>query len=222
MTVPTPSSPQHGRSQPSQPYDPWAHHPPEGEGPGGPVDSAPPETPGRGELRDVLLVAFLVSLAGVALGLLWLWLAPRVPYISDGEKAYLRNGESQEAIGVDGTFALLALGVGAVTGLLVFLARRSGGMGMVIGLALGGLLGSVLAWRLGVWLGPGQDLSARAEAAGRGGVFDGPLELAATVALLCWPLAALATHLVATAFFGPRDPAPQPQPYPQWGPPPAP
>jgi hypothetical protein len=163
-------------------------------------------THGRGELRDVLLAALPVAAAGVALGLLWLWLAPTVPYISDGENAFPRNTESEGAIGIDGTFTLLALAAGALSGLLVFLARRQGGVGMVIGLAAGSLLGSLLGWQLGEWLGSEQDLAARAREVGRGGVFEGPLELAATVALLAWPLAALGTHLVLTALFGPREP----------------
>lgn len=189
--------------------------------PGAPQKPESGGTPERGDLRDVLLVALAVTVAGVVLGLLWWQLAPTVRYISDGQNAFPRNSEGEEAIGVDGTFTLLAVAVGVVTGLLVFLFRRRGGIGVVVGLALGALLGSLLAWRLGVWLGPAQDVAAQARSVGRGGTFDAPLELAATVALLAWPLAALATHLIVTAAFGPRDPEPQPPAHPQWGPPPA-
>ncbi|MFE5869162.1 hypothetical protein ACFQ6V_10970, partial [Streptomyces roseifaciens] len=67
-----------------------------------------------------------------------------------------------------------------------------------------------VAWRVGTALGPTTDVVAAARAAGRGVVFDAPLKLAAKGALLAWPLAAMAVHLLLTALFGPRDPEPEP------------
>ncbi|MEE1942241.1 hypothetical protein V1L54_23040 [Streptomyces sp. TRM 70361] len=234
MTAPTPPPSHHG---PSRDYDPWTSPPPGAAASGGPGDTGGPgpggetgglrrsgaETGGvevRREVRDAVPVAVAVAVAGVALGLLWLWLAPRIPLVSDGTAVYLRDSEGEETVGADGTFVLLALGVGALTGAAVFLARRRGGIGTVIGLALGAVLGSVLAWRLGVQLGPEQDVVARAGEVGRGEVFDAPLELKAKGALLAWPFAALLVHLGLTALFGPRDPGPEPFPHPGWGPPP--
>ncbi|NNG89849.1 hypothetical protein DEH18_08955 [Streptomyces sp. NHF165] len=159
----------------------------------------------RRELRDAALVAVAVTVLGVLLGLLWLWLAPRVPLYTDGRAVYLKDPEGEESIGADGTFALLGVVFGVVTGLILFLVRRRGGVGLVAGLAVGGLLGSVLAWRLGVWLGPETDLVAAARAAGRNATFDAPLKLAAKGVLLAWPFAGLLVHLIATALFGPRD-----------------
>lgn len=150
-----------------------------------------------------------MTVSGVALGLLWLWLAPRVPLISDSTAVFLSDSEGEEAIGADGTFVLLALAFGAVSAALVFWFQRRGGIALVVGLALGGLLGSLLAWRLGVWLGPTQDVVAHARAVGKGVVFDAPLQLRAKGALLAWPLGAMAVHLGLTAMFGPRDPEPE-------------
>lgn len=162
----------------------------------------------RRELRDAALWGLAVAVAGVVLGLLWLWLAPRVPLVNDGRAVYLKDPEGEEAMGADGTFVLLGLAFGVVSGLVVFLFRRSGGVGLVVGLAVGGLLGSVLAWRLGVWLGPDTDLVAAAKAAGKGATFDGPLKLQAKGALLAWPLLAVGMHLLLTALFGKHDPDP--------------
>lgn len=168
-------------------------------------------------MRDLALVAALVTAVGVVLGLLWWWLAPSVVYLSDGERAFLRNSEGEDTVSVDGAFALIAAGLGLLTGLLVFLFRRTGGINIVVGLALGSLLAGLVGWQLGGLLGPSGDLGARAAEAGRGGTFDGPLELNATIALLVLPLAALLAHLLVTSLFGPRDPGPVPTTYPDWG-----
>ncbi|MFC1227495.1 MULTISPECIES: AAA family ATPase [Streptomyces] len=172
----------------------------------------------RTELREAAVTAVAVTLGGVLLGVLWWWLAPRVPLVGDvaGDSwvVYLKDTEGEQAIGVDGTFALLAPAFGAVSALAVFLVRRRGGVPLVVALGVGGLLGSLLAWRLGVWLGPAQDVIARAREVGKGVTFDAPLELNAKGALLAWPFAALAVHLGLTALFGPRDPEPDSGPHP--------
>ncbi|GAB3178211.1 hypothetical protein GCM10027162_28810 [Streptomyces incanus] len=166
------------------------------------------------ELREAAVTAVAVTLGGVLLGVLWWWLAPRVPLVGDvvGDNwvVYLKDTEGEQAIGVDGTFTLLALGFGAVSALAVFLVRRRGGVPLVVALGVGGLLGSLLAWRLGVWLGPAQDVIAQARDVGKGVTFDAPLKLSAKGALLAWPFAGLVVHLGLTALFGPRDPDPCP------------
>ncbi|MEU6924038.1 ABC transporter permease [Streptomyces sp. NPDC046631] len=203
--------------QPSS-NDPW-QTPPNWGGPGGShligahqpggLPGAPEEKALAPELRRAAVVALLLTVCGVALGFLWLWLAPRVPLISDSTAVFLNDSEGEEAIGADGTFVLLGLAFGAVSAALVFWFQRRGGIALVVALALGGLLGSLLAWRLGVWLGPTQDVVAHARAVGKGVVFDAPLQLRAKGALLAWPLGAMAVHLALTALFGPRDPEPE-------------
>ncbi|RVU15707.1 DUF2567 domain-containing protein [Streptomyces antnestii] len=178
-----------------------------------PSGSLPPHTqedgPGmRTELREAAVVTVGVALCGLLLGALWLWLAPHVPLIADAQAVYLKDTEGEQAVGVDGTFTLLGLAFGAVSAVVVFLWRRRGGVPLVVALAVGGLLGGLLAWRFGVWLGPTQDVAAHAKAVGKGVTFDAPLELKAKGALLAWPLAALIVHLGLTGLFGPRDPDP--------------
>ncbi|MFJ8789670.1 AAA family ATPase [Streptomyces sp. NPDC102462] len=166
----------------------------------------------KSEVREAVVVTVAVALCGVLLGLLWWWLAPHVPLVGDqvGKNwvVYLKDSEGEQAIGVDGTFTLLALAFGVVSAVVVFLARRRGGIPLVVGLAVGGLLGSLLAWRLGVWLGPTQDVIAHAKSVGKGVTFPAPLKLGAPGVLLAWPVAALVVHLGLTALFGPRDPDP--------------
>ncbi|MQY33116.1 hypothetical protein SRB17_10760 [Streptomyces sp. RB17] len=162
------------------------------------------------ELRDAAVITVAVALGGVLFGLLWWWLAPQVPLVGDvvdkSWVVYLKDSEGEQAVGVDGTFALLGLGFGLVSAVVVSLLRRRGGVPVVVALGLGALLGSVLAWRLGVWLGPTSDVLAHAKQVGKGVTFSAPLKLGAKGALLAWPLGALLVHLGLTALFGPRDP----------------
>lgn len=162
------------------------------------------------ELREAAVITVALALGGVLLGLLWWWLAPHVPLIGDEVDknwvVYVKDTEGEQAVGVDGTFILLGLAFGLVSAVVVFLLRRRGGVPLAVALGLGGLLGSLLAWRLGVWLGPESDVLAHAQAVGKGVTFSAPLELSAKGALLAWPLAGLLVHLGLTALFGPRDP----------------
>ncbi|MEU6625749.1 DUF2567 domain-containing protein [Streptomyces litmocidini] len=185
-------------------------------------DQPPPPPPPLGPAGDPItaaevvqgvLVTLLSAVAGALLGVLWLNLAPRVLLISDGKGVYLRNSEGEQAIGADGTFVLLALAFGAAAALAVFLLRRRGGVPLVLGLALGGGLGSLIAWGIGTHFGPTDDVVAHAKAVGPNVAFEAPLELnLGAAAMLAWPLAAMIVHLALTAAFGPRDPEPEP-----WG-----
>jgi hypothetical protein len=173
----------------------------------------------RTELRDAAVTTVAVAVSGVLLGVLWWWLAPSVPLVGDlvdkSWVVYLKDSEGEQAIGVDGTFTLLSLALGLLSALVVFVLRRRGGVPVVVALGVGSLLGSLLAWRLGVWLGPAQDVIAHAREVGRGTTFPAPLKLGAKGALLTWPIAALLVHLGLTSLFGPRDPEPYPYPYEQ-------
>ncbi|MFG2371641.1 DUF2567 domain-containing protein [Streptomyces sp. NPDC048504] len=216
MTAPlTPPPPPRDQS----PHDAW--QPPGASGdPGAGYPAYPPQEASYGQdgpaIRTELVEAVVVTVAsavgGVLLGVLWWWLAPHVPLVGDvvdkSWVVYLKDSEGEQAVGVDGTFTLLAVAFGVVSALVVFLLRRRGGVPLVAALALGGLLASFLAWRLGMWFGPTKDVLAHAKAVGKGVTFSAPLKLGAKGALLAWPVAALVVHLGLTALFGPRDPEP--------------
>ncbi len=180
--------------------------------PPGPDDGTEDHTVAR-DLRDGLIVAVLVTVCGLVLGGLWLWFAPRVPLISDGSAIYLKDSEGEQAIGADGWFTLLGLGMGVLTAAGVYLWRRTGGIVLVVALAVGGVLASILAWRLGVHLGPTSNVIAHAKQVGVNKVFDGPLQLHAKGALLAWPVASMAVYLGLTSLFTPED---APRPVAQW------
>ncbi|MPY58867.1 AAA family ATPase, partial [Streptomyces spongiae] len=185
---PPPNEPSHDQA-PLSSHSPWQASPVPGVAAYG--QDGEQDGPGmKTEVRQAAIIMVGVALAGALLGVLWWWLAPHVPLVSDGGAVYLRDTEGEQAVGVDGTFTLLALGFGAVSALVVFLVRRRGGVPLVVALAVGGLLGSLLAWRLAVWLGPEQDVAAHAKEVGEGVTFSAPLKLGAKGALLAWPLAA--------------------------------
>ncbi|MFJ3159458.1 DUF2567 domain-containing protein [Streptomyces kanasensis] len=221
MTAPLPPS-----QQPASEHVPndTPSTPPHGDAPGGPAawpqrSPAPSPHPyakdeeaapdAATEVRQGAVVLLAVAVAGFALGLLWLWLAPRIPLVSDGTAVLLTDSEGEGAVGTDGVFLLLGLAFGAVSAPAVFLLQRRGGIAVVVGLALGGVLGSVLGWGTGTLLGPTHDVVARARAVGEGVTFDAPLELHAYGVLLAWPVAAMAVHLALTALFTPREPEPE-------------
>lgn len=168
----------------------------------------PPEKLTPADIRDGAAVALAVGVAGLLLGALWVWLAPRVQYVSNGEAVFLRNSESEARIGSDGTFFLLAAGLGLLSAVGTFLWRRRGGVPLVIGLAVGSGFAALVGWRFGLWLGASADLATAARAAGKGVPFDAPLQLLAHGALLAWPMTAVLVHLALTALWSPRDPAP--------------
>ncbi|MFF5854142.1 AAA family ATPase [Streptomyces sp. NPDC012751] len=208
MTAPlTPPPPPHDDS----PNEVWQASPPAGAPAGSEYEQDGPGM--RTEVREAAVITVAVALGGVLLGLLWWWLAPHVPLVGDeidkNWVVYLKDTEGEQAVGADGTFTLLGLGFGLVSAVVVFLLRRRGGVPLAVALGVGSLLGSLLAWRLGMWLGPDSDVLAHAQAVGKGVSFAAPLKLSAKGALLAWPLAALLAHLGLTALFGPRDPEPR-------------
>ncbi|BBA96745.1 hypothetical protein RVR_2193 [Actinacidiphila reveromycinica] len=214
---PRPEGPQHPQGpQDRQDSDgPWPAPSSAGTGTGA-VLAPEPAGPGRDTvrtaLRNGLVVAVLVAVCGIILGLFWLWLSPRVPMVSDGQAVYLKDTEGEEAVGGDGTFVVIALILGALTAAAVFWRYRRGGVGVVLGLAVGGAVASVIGWRLGVWLGPTTDIIAHAKQVGPKVVFDGPLKLRAKVAIVVWPAAAMLVHSALTYAFGLREDSPRESP----------
>ncbi|MEV0369504.1 ABC transporter permease [Streptomyces sp. NPDC050636] len=211
-----PEEPQHPFAAPAaggSPADPGAyasHRPSEDDG-------SPDHLPDHArELRESAVIALAVAVSGALLGVLWAWLAPHVPLIADSKSVYLKNTEGEEAIGADSVFVLLAIGFGLLSAGVVFFFRRRGGIPLVVALAVGGVLGAILAWQLGMWLGPTEDVVAHAEQVGPGVPFDSPLRLGAKGALLAWPITSMLAQLLLTALFAPHDPEPTARVVPDW------
>ena len=166
----------------------------------------PLTTDGRRELRTAALVVGWSALAGLPVGLVW-WLVaplPRIAKRADG--LYRAGGEGNEAaIAADGWFAVLAVLAGVVIALVVYLLTRPGRVLPLVGLAVGGLLGAVVAWRFGALLGRAP-IEATARGLEVGARFDGPLDVSALGVLLAWPLAAVITYFAVSAGSETGDP----------------
>jgi hypothetical protein len=139
----------------------------------------------RRRLPRDLVVVHLV--AAVAVGLAWWQLAPVLQYTVFGGQGFIVDEvQTVQVVAGDGTFALLAVAAGVACA-AVLLLRGHDGPGLALGVAVGGLLGSLLAWGLGTTLGPGRLADLVAAASDGDVVTPGP-ELLAYGALLVWPI----------------------------------
>ena len=170
--------------------------PPPG-GPASPLTAAtrPGRPPGRGLLAAVLIVAGS-AVVGLAGGLLWAAVAPRVQYQMYTLKpptAYATNPETSAFIAADGWYCFIALAGGALIGLLAYLfaIRRYGALPMA-----GAIAGAVGAAFVAQWLGHeasgGPGFNALLARSKPGTYLYAPISLGSHGALAFWPLAAAA------------------------------
>jgi hypothetical protein len=156
----------------------------------------------RAELGLGAVVAAYSTVVGGAVGLIWQAGAPRVhlgPAINGNEAA------AKPLIGDDVHLGLLGIAAGVIVAVIVLLVARdrARGPGAVLGLAVGGVLGALVAARVGnvarhedmvralAALIPGVSHSESASLLGYFG-----FRLRATGLLMMWPIAAVVIHLV--------------------------
>jgi len=152
---------------------------------------------GPAHQRAAALVTVLSSAVGVLVGLAWWLLTPLARLENRADGVFAVGLREEAAVAADGWFAACAVVAGAVTAALVaFLVHQR--LAGLAGVAIGGVLGSVLAWRLGSLLGP-PSIEASAVSARVGARFDGPLDLSALGVLLAWPMAATVVYFAIVA-----------------------
>jgi len=157
----------------------------------------------RGALGTVLAATVVCLLLGPPLGLAWWIVAPTAQAIVQDGAASLADPETSAFIAADGWFAILGTLTGGLSAGLVFRRHRKQGVAAVIGLAVGAVLASLLAWRLGHLLGP-EELPPRARSAADGTTLEGPLDLRALGVLFAWPIAAVSGFLSLTVALEPH------------------
>lgn len=163
----------------------------------------------RGDVIAGAIVLGVCLVVGAAAGAVWYAIAPGIPKIIVDHTEYLRpNAQSESEIARDGWFAVIGIVVGLVLAGLAFWKGRRLGIGVAVGLGVGGLLGSYLAYKVGAALGPNTFGSELLERDGRI-EFDEPLRIQAMGVIYLWPMTSLILFLCLNAGFGPRDPAPK-------------
>jgi hypothetical protein len=144
-----------------------------------------------------------LAVVGTAVAPLWVHLAPRLAFrVDQPGRALPVIPEAEEYIGADGRFVFITLVVGLLAGLACWLVRRSRGPLVLLALAVGGLLGAVITWRLGMRIGTGYQ-PADLQHVGR--IVYQPLTLRAKSALVVEPVAAVLAYLLGVGFAARND-----------------
>jgi hypothetical protein len=148
-------------------------------------------------LLAVVLILAGSAVIGIAGGLVWAAVAPRVQYrmfaLKPEPTAYATNPETSAFIAADGWYCLIALVGGALIGLLAYLfaVRRFGALAMA-----GAVAGSIAAAFIAKWLGHqasgGPGFNKLLATSKPGTYLYAPISLGSHGALAFWPLAAAA------------------------------
>ncbi len=148
---------------------------------------------------SAVLIAGLISAVvfGVALGVVWWKLAPRVSVIVKEGETWPANYQPNEYLGADVAFGALALLAGLGVTIALIYMRREHLLSTLASAILSGFVGSALMWFVGTRLG-GVDI------AGLSGTeevtVDAPLQLTLPAMIVIWPLtAAVVITIVAAA-----------------------
>ncbi len=151
----------------------------------------------RSEIQTAIAVAVFLVLLGVPAGLIWSRFAPRREFrVVDGGFQALEP-ESEALIGADAWLMIITGVLGLLAGLLVWRLVRARGVATLIGLSLGMVGMSVLAWQIGEWLGAG---STAQEQAQLGSIVIPALQLRAIPALVVGAFLAILVYLVMVSF----------------------
>lgn len=159
------------------------------------ADGAAP--PLRNDLVAGLLAAVVSVLLAAPVGLLWAAFAPRLEVsVDDAGAPSLVRPVSDEFITADAYF-LLAVGLaGVVGGVVAWRLGRVHGPAVVAGLCVGGLVAGWVAMSVGELVDQGA--VQRAIDAGRMALVEASLRVRAKQALVAWPVGSLLSYVGAS------------------------
>lgn len=142
----------------------------------------------------VSAVAWGVS-SGIALGVLWWRLAPRVPLVVRPEGSSPQTYQPDGYLGADLGFCVLAVLAGTLLAIGLITIRRQQVLAVLGWGLLAGLAGSLLMWQVGVRLGS-VDIEGLVATTDVETVVDAPLAVSMPAVLLAWPIATAVVVLV--------------------------
>jgi uncharacterized protein DUF2567 len=155
--------------------------------------------PEREDVRVGLLTVLTLALAGLAAGGVWHQLAPRASYrvVSVTDLQPVGGASSAEMfMADDGVYVLVLAALGLLAGIAAWSLRRRRGVVVLVALAAGMLLASLLAWQLGELLGAGPTHEQLARV---GGVVTTGLHLRAIAAVAVGPFVAVLSYVVPSS-----------------------
>ena len=158
--------------------------------------------------QQIGLVLLACVVAGAVVGVVWELLTPLPRFQVAGDRVLLAETEGETAVAADGWFALCTAVAGIVSAVAVGVRVREARISALAGLTLGGLLAAVIAWRVGVAVGP-DSVPKGAAGLSDGESFSGPLVLSALGVLFTWPLTAVITYFALAAGLDPHRPPPR-------------
>ena len=135
---------------------------------------------------------------GVVMGVAWWALTPPTRLQKRSTGVFVVDQARETAVAADGWFAVCALTAGVLVGFLVAVLGRGDRLAQLLGITAGGLLGSLVAWRVGVALGP-DAVADQVRSLRTGARFQGPLRLSALGVLMMWPTSAVIVFFAAVA-----------------------
>jgi hypothetical protein len=172
----------------------------------------------RPELTVAVWVIATLVLVGVLAALVWAWAVPSMTYqINDSGQLAVRSSEPEQPIAADGWFAIIALFVGLLAGFRAWWHTKGHEPGVVGGLVVGGLLGSVTMLAIGGLVRPSN--LEDAASAGVGTRLHAGLAVHTPGVLLLESVAAALVWLVLDLLI-PRDDPAVPEAEPTFTPPP--
>lgn len=147
--------------------------------------------------RAVLVTLAAFVLAGVVAGLVWPHLVPHPRMVAtDQGPVPLTELDAGRLIAMDGWYAVLAAGLGALGGIGLFTAFRRHGPWVVGAVAAGSVLAAAVMLVVGTYVGSGEVILAWAPDATAGTRLRAPVSVRAYGVVAVWPLAALIPVLV--------------------------
>jgi hypothetical protein len=158
----------------------------------------------RADIRAGVVVAVAVTALGLPFGLLWHWVSPRAEVVRRMGGVFFTDPEGSAFIAADGWFAAIGAVAGVGCAVVAFGRLRQRGVAAVLGLAVGGVCASLIAWWIGHQLGP-ESLALTGPAAEEGVRFEAPVDVRAKGVLLVWSMAATMVFLAMTASHERKD-----------------
>ena len=138
-------------------------------------------------------------LAGLALGVIWARMAPRVPLVVGPDTARPDGFQPAGYLAADVTFGALAIVAGIAVAVGLARMRREHLLSVLGASLLAGAVGTALMWFVGEHLGA-VDIEGLSATLTQETVVDAPLRLSMPAVALLWPIASTLVVVVLAGF----------------------